>query len=210
MRTLQFVCCLILLLGSSLSSTAQEAETPKEAQVIVNANSEPTENEIVELRNALVEAFENRDLAGLLENVHPAIVVTWQNAEITRGHEEVKKYYEKMMLGPNSIVTDVKGKPEVDARKIYGDHVISFGHMNDIFTLRGEKEPLAFDSRFSALLERHDGKLKLAGLHLSVNAFDNPIVDHLSSKIASYAILGGFSVFGFGFMIGWLMRGKSA
>jgi hypothetical protein len=59
-------------------------------------------------------------------------------------------------------------------------------------------------------LERHDEKLKLAGLHLSVSAFENPIVARLSSKIASYAILGGFSVFGLGFFIGWLMRGKSA
>lgn len=178
---------------------AQEAESP----------AAPSLEELRELRDALLEDFQNNDFDALLEHVHPDAVVTWQNGEVSRGHDEVKAYHERMTQGPNSIVVAVKGNPVVESRKVFDNHVISFGHMNDEFQLRGQDEPLKLDSRFSAWVVRHEGALKLAGLHLSVDAFENPVNEALMSSLKSYAIGGAIVLLAGGFLLGWLIRGKS-
>src|SRR5947207_2492593 len=70
--------------------------------------------EIKEMRDGLVDSFNKRDVDRLLSYLHPDIVVTWQNGEVNHGREGVRQYYEKMMVGPNSIVVDIKSNPQVE------------------------------------------------------------------------------------------------
>lgn len=162
--------------------------------------------QITALKTSLVKAFEARDIDALLQSVHPDVVVTWQNGEVTRGHAEAKRFFDRMMVGPASVVEKVIANPVVEGRKHFGDQVISYGHMNDEFTLRGENVPLRFDSRFSALLVRDGGGFLLAGLHLSTNTFENPVVDSLLSKVKQWGVIvfvGGCLI---GFMFSLVVR----
>lgn len=164
--------------------------------------------ELEDLRAGLVQAFEKRDTDAMLSFTTPDIVVTWQNGEVTKGKEELRQFSDRMLAGPASIVSKVEGAPSIDGRKVYGDHIISYGHMNDKFTLRGTDEVMNFDSRFSALIVRQEGKLLLAGLHLSVNAFNNPVLDGAIAFSKKILIGGGILGLILGTILGALLFGR--
>ena len=155
----------------------------------VLAETDQSIEQINSLRTSLVQAFEARDIEGMLKNTHPDIMVTWQNGEVSHGQVEVRKFIDRMLTGPTSIVEKVTGNPVVEGRKHFGDQIISYGHMNDEFVLRGESSPLRFDSRFSALLIKDKERYVLAGLHLSANAFENPVVAAMFSRLSKLGFL---------------------
>jgi hypothetical protein len=158
-----------------------------------------TDRQLAELREGLLNAFKRRDIEGMLTFVTPDVIVTWQNSEVSHGKEELRAFIERMIVGPQSVVSAVDGAPLAEGRKIHENQIISYGRMNDTFTLRATGQKLPFDSRFSALIVRENGRLLLSGLHLSVNAFNNPVLSAqlrvfkmgaLGASLA--ALLGGF------------------
>ena len=131
--------------------------------------------EIKELRDNLIDAFNKREVDRMLSYLHPDIIVTWQNAEVSHGREGVRKYYEKMMVGPDSVVVELRTNPVVEGRKMYGDTSVSYGAMNDWFKLRDGTE-VNLNSRFSAhLAKQPDGKWLVTGFHASSNSFDGEV-----------------------------------
>src|SRR5687768_5445525 len=72
--------------------------------------------EIKQLRDNLIDAFNKREVDRMLSYLHPDVVVTWQNAEVSHGREGVRKYYERMMVGPDSVVVDMRSSPVVEGR----------------------------------------------------------------------------------------------
>ena len=79
----------------------------------------------------------------ILEHLDPE--VQWLPALVDpgsyHGREGVRKYYERMMVGPNSVVADMGSEPVVEGRKLYqGDTSVSYGAMNDWFKLRDGTE----------------------------------------------------------------------
>ncbi len=195
----------LTLLTVVFFSVYAHAETPPQ----VSADS-AIENELNELRLNMLKAYEG-NIADLLPYLHPDIVVTWQDGEVSKGPDGVKKYYQGKMEGPNRVVAKVTGNPVVEDRRIFGDQIVSFGNMNDTFVLLGkEDEPLQFNSRFSSLVVRHEGKLKLAGMHMSVNAFDNPITDYAAAAVKKLAIFAGLGALVVGLILGRLTAPKKA
>ena len=147
--------------------------------------------EIKELRDNLVDAFNKREVDRMLSYLHPDIVVTWQNAEVSHGREGVRKYYDRMMVGPDSVVVDMKSNPVVEGRRMYGDTSVSYGAMNDWFKLR-EGTEVALNSRFSAHLARQpDGKWLVTGFHASSNAFDSDVHRLYARKAGTMAGIAG-------------------
>src|SRR5688572_33484777 len=68
---------------------------------------------ITQLREGLIDSFVKADIDRLLTFLDPDVVVTWQNAEVCRGPEAVRAYYQRMMTGPSRVVREVKASPEV-------------------------------------------------------------------------------------------------
>lgn len=169
---------------------------------------ERTDQQLSELRGGLLDAFKKRDIPALLNFVTSDVIVTWQNAEVSRGKENLKAFIERMIVGPQSVVSEVDGSPTVEGRKIYENQIISYGHMNDSFTLRATGQTLPFDSRFSALIVRENGRLLLSGLHLSVNAFSNPILSAEVGLFKTGAIVGSLLSLVIGFVLGRRARKK--
>ena len=90
-----------LLAGAGLP--AQTAEDPAHA-------------ELRALRDELVDAVNQRDLPRLLRHLHPDVVVTWQNAEVSRHPDGVRAYLTRMLEGPNSIVQSFSTTVNVDEK----------------------------------------------------------------------------------------------
>src|SRR5262249_44138301 len=121
---------LALVVGLTVPSV--RSQEPKPAP-----KEDPAHAELRALKEHLLDAFNKRDLDGLLKYVHPNAVITWQNAEVSRGHDGIRKYYKEMMEGPNHRVQNVTAKADVDELTIlYGDsNGLAFGTLDQDFTL---------------------------------------------------------------------------
>jgi ketosteroid isomerase-like protein len=145
------------------------------------APGQPVENtahgELRALRDALVDAVNKKDVDALLRLLHSDVVVTWQNAEVSRKPDGVRAYLARMLEGPNRIVDDFTTSVAVDELTIlHGDDTgISFGSSRDQFKLRSGQS-FELNSRWSATVVRQDGRWLVASFHASVNLFDNPLL----------------------------------
>jgi ketosteroid isomerase-like protein len=138
---------------------------------------DPAHAELRSLRDALVDAVNKKDVDALLRHLHPDVVVTWQNAEVSRKHAGVRAYLARMLDGPDRIVDEFTTNPSVDELTILhgGATGISFGSSRDHFNLRGGQS-FDLNSRWSAAVVRQDGRWLIASFHASVNMFDNPLL----------------------------------
>lgn len=155
---------------------------------------EKTHEELRALRDGLIRATNDSNIDALLGHLHPNVVVTWQNAEVSRGREGVRAYLSRMTSGPNKIVTRFQTNPTVDELTILygGDTGIAFGTSNDRFELA---DGMNFDltGRWSATLVREEGRWLVANFHASTNLFDNPVLN-LATRYAVWAGVGGLVV----------------
>ena len=190
----------LLVLILALCSTAWcGAATPPSASVDATVA-------ITTLREGLVDAFVKADLDRLLTFLDPDIIVTWQNAEVCRGPEAVRAYYQRMMTGPNRVVREVKAAPEVTGRHVYGDWAISWGNLRDHFVLTDGSD-LPLNTVFTATIARRGDRWLVRGFHASVNAFENPIlglaIKKTALRVGLAALLAGVVL---GFVIARLVR----
>jgi len=151
-------------------------------RLVVGAESE-AEQEIAKLREGLVDSFNRGDIDRLLTYLDTNAVVTWQNGEVCVGTAEVKAYYDRMMKGEHPVVTKVTSDPKILGRHIQGDWCVSWGDLNDRFLLTDGRD-LSLNSHFTATIAKRGDRWLVSAFHVSVNAFDNPILQLAMKKTA--------------------------
>jgi hypothetical protein len=183
---------LCLILCCSIAAPAQDAATrPAGAPGAAanNASDVPME-EIAALRNGILDAMNKGDLDKMMTYLHPDIVVTWANAEVSHGPAEVRAYYEKMMTGPNKRVESLSATPTIEGRKMYGpDALISYGTLGDKYKLTDGSD-FVMNARFSSLLVKDNGRWLIKGFHSSGNIFDNPVMWIAVKRTATWVGIG--------------------
>jgi ketosteroid isomerase-like protein len=167
------------------------------------AADEPIHEELRALKREAEKALNERDLDGLLRFADSKVVATWQDAEVSRGHDGVRTYYQKMLEGDDSVVRDVSTEIVVDelAHLYGGDTAVSSGDMVQHFQLR---DGMKFDlnSRWTATLVLADNQWRIAGFHVSANLFDNPVLSMAVRKTMLWsAVIAGIV----GLVIGLLL-----
>jgi ketosteroid isomerase-like protein len=185
-----FVCLATLfVLAAPASLGAQPQEDPAHAQLRA-------------LRDDLVDAMNKRDLNRLLSHLHPDVVVTWQNAEVSRKPEGVRSYISRMLEGPNSVVESFSTAPTVDELTILygGDAGVAFGSSRDSFRLRSGQS-FELTSRWTATVVNDGGSWKIAAFHSSASLFDNPLLAAAQRWAMTAAIVALIAGFGIGFLI---------
>lgn len=180
MKNIGTKCFVILLLtGMVLAVFAQ------------NPPADSVFQQLRDVRQSLLTAVQQKNLPGILENLHPDIVFTAIDGETCRGHQEITAYFHEMMTGEDRSVSEAVFDPQSDTLAIlYGDDTaIASGYSQDQIKL---SNGLSFDivSRWSATLVRHEGRWKVASLQFTGNLFDNPVLD-TAFQAALYAILIG-------------------
>jgi ketosteroid isomerase-like protein len=196
MKCLAYVVTLAVL-ATPMPAAAQQAEDPAHAQLRA-------------LRDDLVDAMNKRDMNRLLGHLHPDVVVTWQNAEVSRKPEGVRAYLARMLQGPDRMVDDFSTDVAVDELTILhgGETGISYGSSRDHFKLRSGQS-FNLNSRWSATVVRYDGRWVVGAFHASVNLFDNPLLVG-SQRLALGGSIGALVV---GIAVGYLIgrrRGRRA
>lgn len=162
-------CFSTTLIAIFVASTcaAQETDMPPE---------DPAHDEIRSLRDGILEAFEKKDIDKMLSYMTDQVVITVQNAELLRGHEQVREFHERMSEGDKRLVKSLKTDFEVDDLSILynGDTAIAFGSTRDQFQLSSGMD-FTLHSRWTATLVKQDDGWKVAALHISTNMFDNGV-----------------------------------
>jgi uncharacterized protein (TIGR02246 family) len=163
-----------IVLASLVALLAPAAARADDVKTL--APEDPAHNEVRALRDGVIDAFNKKDLDKLLTYVHPDVVVTWQNGEVSRKREGIRTYYKKMMEGPDRVVDSVSARAEVDELTILFDakHGLAFGSLGEDFKLANGTE-FHLPNRWTATLVKEDGRWLIAGLHVSANVFDNPV-----------------------------------
>ena len=155
------------------------------------------------LRDSLLDAINKGDIERLQSYLHSNVVVTWHNAEVSRGRESVRKYYTRMTSGPDKLVESFHVEVTVDElTSLYGDNIgIAFGNSLEQFKLV-RRSGFELQGRWTATLIKENGRWLIASLHLSTNVFDNAVLN-LTRK-AIYWVGGGSLVAGLivGFFVG--------
>lgn len=190
---------LLALALSGLASSAANMDPAVEA----------THNELRALRDGLLDAVNKGDIERELTYLDTNVVVTWHNAEVSRGREGVRDYYNRLTSGPSKMVDKFSAEINVDELTIlHGENTgISFGSSVEHFKLTNGR---SFDlkGRWTTTMVKKDGRWLIASLHVSTNIFDNVMLD-LAKK---YAVRAAVIAFVAGTLLGWLIgrRRKAA
>lgn len=166
------------------------------------AAEDPAHHELRAVRDGLLAGMNSGDIEAQLPFLHPNVVVTWHNAEVSRGRDGVRKYLDRMLNGPTKVVDKFGADVKVDELSLLygGDTAIAFGSALERFTMRGGRK-IEFTGRWSATLVKEDGKWLVANLHTSDNLFDNPLLNSVT-KAVRWLAGGGVAL---GALVGWLL-----
>jgi uncharacterized protein (TIGR02246 family) len=190
---------LVTLLWS-LSALAQPAPAP------ALEPSADVHNALRQLKSRLVDAMNKGDIEAMLAELHPDVVVTWQNAEVSHGRDGVRAYLQRMMKDPNHVVQGYHAEIDVDdLTKLYGDTGIAYGKSVEQFQLKGGMN-FTLNGRWSATIVRENGKWMLASIHASSNLFDNPLVA-AAKKTLYVGVAVSFVV---ALLLGWFIGRRSS
>jgi ketosteroid isomerase-like protein len=167
--------------------------------------------ELRALRDGLIKATNESNVDALLALLHPNVVVTWQNAEVSRGRTGVKEYLTRMMSGPNRVVASFQTNPTVDELTIlHGDDAgIAFGSSRDRFVLTSGMD-FELNGRWSATMVREDGRWLVASFHASTNLFDNPVLNLTKRTTIWSGVVGLLLGALVGLLAGRAMRKRAA
>jgi len=184
---------LIALCLTTSNSLAQPASAADEAAKAIDT-----------LREGLISTFTKGDVDGLLQHLDTNVVVTWQNGEVCRGREAVRAFYNRMMVGDQRVVREIKSAPEVLGRQAQGDWAVSWGNLHDHFVLNSGKD-LPFNSVFTATIAKRGDRWLVTAFHASINAFSNPVLRLAARETALWIGLGAGVV---GLVVGFLVGRK--
>jgi hypothetical protein len=188
------VCVLFgcVVLGAGLLSQAQETKPTPAASPAADP-ADPRHDELRAFRTAVVKTVNERDIDGLLKHLHPNVVVVWQNAEISRGHQGVRDYYLKTLGGPNAVLESYTIDPP-DVKELtdfYGPNTgISYGTTTSHFKFKNGN---TFDLHgpWSATLVKDNDRWQIVAFHASAGLFDNPVLAAATKTIYWAAGIAG-------------------
>ncbi|HMW77220.1 MAG: SgcJ/EcaC family oxidoreductase [Betaproteobacteria bacterium] len=196
MRNLLLSCIACLLLITSAAAPAATAPP-----------LDPTGGRIEDrqalrvLLDRMEKATASLDIDTATSLMHPDAIVTWQNAEVSKGHEQIRAYYARMVKGSNPIVKGYSVKAALGGpATFYGDTAIAWGTTVETFEL-SDGLKFTLNANWSTTIVKQGGEWKIAALHFSTNLFDNPLLKN-AERFAWIAGLLGLLA---GALAAWLL-----
>ena len=149
------------------------------------AESEQDKKDHEELRGLLkifTQAFNTRQLDGLIPHLHKNFSVTMVNQDVVTTPKELKGYIDKQFVGPNAPLKDLKIQPEPDILTTFieGRIGINRGNSTDTYTL-SDGRVVTIKTRWTGTAIKDEGKWKVLNAHIGLNILDNPILDAVES-----------------------------
>ncbi len=197
---LQVICVLFLCLSAVGMAPAAEAD-PHAAD----------RQALITLFREMEASINAQDVERMVAQMHPQATVTWLNGEVSRGHDEIRAYYHRMVKGDQRILDRYLTTAKLGASARFfgnGEVAVADGTMVDQFfpVARGA---FSLHSNWTSTSAKIDGRWQVVGLHLSANVFTNALMAEAQSAIrlaAGAAALGGLLL---GALLTWLWCRRS-
>ena len=165
-------------------------------------------------RQALIKVFQEieagineQHIERMVAQMTPDATVTWLNGEVSRGHNEIRVYYQRMVKGPERILNKYTTAAKLGAHaRFFGEIAVADGTMQDAF-FPVTRKPFKLSSNWSSTSAKINGEWKVVSLHLSANVFNNDLLDEAKSAAkltAAGGVLGGLVLAGL--FCWWRMR----
>ena len=164
-------------------------------------------------REALIKVFHeieaginDQNVERMVAQMTPDATVTWLNGEVSRGHDQIRAYYQRMVKGPERILDKYTTAAKIGAHaRFFGDVAVADGSMRDSFVpvARG---PFQLDSHWTSTSVKQDGQWKVASMHLSANVFTNDLIEEAKSAAWKTGIAGTLAGLLLGLLIAWLRK----
>jgi ketosteroid isomerase-like protein len=155
---------------------------------------------LLKILSAVESAINAQDIEGIIAQMSPDCTVTWWNAEISRGHDDIRAYYRRMVKDEGRLISKYTTKAKLGAHARFvgsgGDVALADGSMEDEFfpIIRG---PFKLNSSWSATAAKSGGEWKIVNLHLSSNVFNNTLIGELTRTLwitgVAGVVLGGLA-----------------
>ena len=159
---------------------------------------------LLKILSEVEHAINAQDVEAIIAQMRPDCTVIWWNAEISRGHDDIRAYYRRMVKDPGRIISKYTTQAKLGEHARFvgagADVALADGSMEDEFfpIVRG---PFKLNSRWSAAAAKSGGQWKIVNLHLSSNVFTNVLLTELTRALW-YVGFGGLLV---GALAGWLL-----
>lgn len=169
-----------------------------------NESHQEDRQALLKILNEVETAINAQDIEGMIALMRADCRVTWWNAEVSRGHDDIRAYYRKMVKDPGRYITKYTTKAKLGDHAIFlgpdGDVAVADGSMEDEFfpVIRG---PFRLNSRWSTTVAKTGGQWKIVSLHLSSNVFTNQLITELTRALW-YAGGAGLLI---GALAGWFL-----
>ena len=171
----------------------------------VNAFAESADPHALD-RQALLKVFQeiegginDQNVERMVAQMTPDATVTWLNGEISRGHDEIRAYYQRMVKGPERILNKYTTTAKVEQpARFFGEVAVADGTMQDVFSPVTRK-PFELSSNWTSTSVKINGEWKVVSMHLSANVFNNNLLDEAISTAkltAAGGALGGLVLAG--------------
>jgi uncharacterized protein (TIGR02246 family) len=155
---------------------------------------------LLKILSQVESAINAQDIEALIALTTPDCTVTWWNAEISRGHDEIRAYYRKMVKDPGRVISKYTTSAKLGDHARFlgsgGDVALAEGSMEDEFT-SVVRRPFRMSSRWTSTTAKVNGEWKIASLHLSSNVFTNVLISDLTKAIwmvgAGALVVGGLA-----------------
>ena len=144
------------------------------------------------LQQTLTDAFNKGETDRLTSHLSPDVIVTWQDAHVSRGPAQVSDYLTTTRTDPTRIYGRITVAPTLDPiTRLDDTHLTATGDLNDSFSL-ADHSTVNLHSRFTATLARRaNGPWQLTTFQAAPNVFDNPILRGTAMKSVPLAGVGG-------------------
>jgi hypothetical protein len=141
---------------------------------------------LLKILSEVEKAINDQDIEGILAQMRPDCTVIWWNAEISRGHDDIRAYYRRMVKDEGRFISKYTTQAKL------GDHARFIGSGTDVAVAEGSMEdeffpiirgPFKLNSRWSATAAKSGGEWKIVSLHLSSNVFTNTLISELTRAL---------------------------
>lgn len=179
-RFVRTTCALVLFVAlAQAAAFAQAAATPQE---------EAEHEAIRGLRAVYEQAIRENRVDLLAPHVHPEFTGVMVTGRQVYSFDEVRAYWQDIrnLIGEGGTYTTTL-KPEWST--IVGDLALARGTTDDV-VVTGEGDEFRFQSFWTAVLQKHEGRWKIRRMQGSMDPIGNPFVREFAQRAVTRTAIG--------------------
>lgn len=158
--------------------------------------SQQDRDAIARTRETALQAINTGDFSKIAPYLHPTFTITTVDNQVFHTVQEFEKYWNQQLTGPiKTIAMNLK----VDTSRTFlsPETEVAYGEAMATFSFR-DGSVATMPMRWTAVVQKFQGKWTLQSLHFSSGLLDNPVLSAAQRLNGTMAVAGGVG----GFLLG--------